>query len=55
MLQGDEVVMGHGKRIDNEIEAAETLSELVASTNNGVFFWWCRCIYCERYSRLPKC
>lgn len=38
MLQGDEVVMGHGKRIDNEIEAAETLSELVASTNNGVFF-----------------
>mgnify|MGYP002234419476 CR=1 FL=1 len=38
MLQGDEVVMGYGKRIDNEVEAAETLSKLVASTNNGVFF-----------------
>ena len=30
--------MGYGKRIDNEVEAAETLSKLVASTNNGVFF-----------------
>ena len=29
--------MGHGKRIDDEVEAAETLSKLVASTNNGVF------------------
>ena len=55
MLQGDEVVMGYGKRIDNEVEAAETLSKLVASTNNGVFFWRCRRIYCERNSRLPKC
>lgn len=35
---GSEAVMGQSKRIDNEVEAAQELAQIVASTNNGVFF-----------------